>query len=804
MEPTSFSNSATNIVNHSAFRRRGVPDVPEDVDFIMEHLNDPNFDYHSELQSLSDSSTDVLELEKRKVSDTGSVRLSEFDVQSRSESLRYSTTSETQGTAFDYDDESPYPEVRAAVSSVDDTTMPVNTFRTWFLGLFYALALSALNQIFSLRFDRSAPWQSPRACSPYYPISHIGLYWSLNPGPFNIKEHVLITVMANVAASGAYATDVIATQRFFYNQTLSRTYEILLVLSSQLICFALGGFLRRFLVYPSSMIWPGALVNSALFNTLHRAYGKPDHRHISREKFFAIVLACSALWYLVPGYLWTGLSVFNWVCWIAPNNVAVNTLFGTSTGLGMGILTFDWSQVSYFSNPLISPWWSEANTGVGFVFCFWILAPILYYTNSFYTSYLPMSAPIAFDNTGMAYDPVQVVTNGAFDVSKYEAYSPAFLPATLAIAYGVAFAGFTSVIVHTLLWYRRDIMKRFRSNLKDERDIHSRLMQAYPEVPQWWYASLGITMLILLFVTVEVYPTDLPIWGVCVALVLAALVSIPVGMIQAITNQQVALNVMFELLAGYILPGKPVALMIFKTVSYAGTNQAVGFAGDLKLGHYMKIPPRLMFTAQVVAAFVSAIVVTLVQDWMFANIVDICQPNQPQFFTCPSTAVFATSSLIWGGIGPQRLFSPGTIYSPLLWFFFVGAVLPIPFYYLARRFPLSYYRYVNIPVIFAGISSMPPATGINYSSWLTAGFLFQWFMRRYHFRWWMRYNYILAAGLDAGVAFGLLFIFFILQLPKGGFTLHWWGNTAWQNTADFLGTPFRVMPTGQTFGPSTW
>lgn len=354
------------------------------------------------------------------------------------------------------------------------------------------------------------------------------------------------------------------------------------------------------------------------------------------------------------------------------------------------------------------------------------------------------------------------------------------------------------------MWYRRDIVKRLRSNLKDERDVHSRLMQAYAEVPQWWYALLGITMLILLFVTVEVYPTELPIWAVCLGLFIAALMSVPIGMIQAITNQQVALSVMFELLAGYILPGKPVAVMIFKGAAYTATNQAVGFAGDLKLGHYMKIPPRLMFSAQVIAAFVGSVVVTLVQDWMFANIVDICQPGQPQFFTCPSTTVFATASLIWGGIGPQRIFSPGAMYNPILWFFFIGAVLPIPFYYLSRRFPLSYWRYVNIPVIFAGIGSMPPATGINYSSWLIVGFFFNWFMRRYHFRWWMRYNYILAAGLDAGVAISLLFIFFALQVPKGGITLNWWGNTAWQQTADFLGTPLRVMPTGQTFGPSQW
>lgn len=100
MESRTF-HSATHIVN--PVLRRGVPDVPEDVDFIMEHLNDPNFDYHSELQSLSDSTTDVSELEGKKA---GSIRLSEFDVQSRSESLRYSTTSrsDTQGTAFDYDE----------------------------------------------------------------------------------------------------------------------------------------------------------------------------------------------------------------------------------------------------------------------------------------------------------------------------------------------------------------------------------------------------------------------------------------------------------------------------------------------------------------------------------------------------------------------------------------------------------------------------------------------------------------------------------------------------------------------------
>jgi hypothetical protein len=177
----------------------------------------------------------------------------------------------------------------------------------------------------------------------------------LNPGPFNIKEHVVITVMGNVVVFGAYATDIIATQRVFYGQNPSFSYQMLLILSVQLCGFSLAGILRNFLVWPSSMIWPGALVNAALFNTLHKNYGRKETKHISREKFFVIALACSFLWYWVPGYLWSGLSFFNWVCWIAPNNVVVNQLFGTVTGLGMSILTFDWSQISYIGSPLVTP-----------------------------------------------------------------------------------------------------------------------------------------------------------------------------------------------------------------------------------------------------------------------------------------------------------------------------------------------------------------------------------------------------------------------------------------------------------------
>ena len=62
--------------------------------------------------------------------------------------------------------------------------------------------------------------------------------------------------------------------------------------------------------------------------------------------------------------------------------------------------------------------------------------------------------------------------------------------------------------------------------------------------------------------------------------------------------QQPGLNVITELVIGYIYPGKPLANVSFKTYGYISMAQALSFLLDFKLGHYMKIPPRSMFIVQ--------------------------------------------------------------------------------------------------------------------------------------------------------------------------------------------------------------
>ena len=190
---------------------------------------------------------------------------------------------------------------------------------------------------------------------PRYRFSAFGYSFSLNPGPFNIKEHALISIMINVVVDGVAITDISSAMRILYGVRWSIGKQFLLGISFQLFGFSFAGMLRQFLVWPSSMIWPGVLVRCALLNTMHSNYGKKDAGHMSRERFLYIACVCSFVWFWFPGYLWTGLSVFNWVCWIAPNNIVVNSMFGSLSGLGMGLVSFDWVQISLIGSPLVVP-----------------------------------------------------------------------------------------------------------------------------------------------------------------------------------------------------------------------------------------------------------------------------------------------------------------------------------------------------------------------------------------------------------------------------------------------------------------
>ncbi|KAH9955686.1 small oligopeptide transporter [Russula dissimulans] len=723
-------------------------------------------------------------------------------------------------TAAVLEEESPYPEVRSAVANTDDPTIPCSTFRAWVIGLMWAVLIPGINQFFFFRYPsvnisqivpQLLTFPLCKAWARYLPnVSIFGI--SINPGPFNVKEHVIITVMAAVGAGSAYATDIIAVQRVFYHQRPSFPYQWLLVMSTQLLGYSIGGICKRFLVAPPSMIWPATLVTAALFNTLHSQETSGTHARggISRERFFLYVFFGYILYNFLPSYLFTALSYFSWVCWIAPHNPTVNQLFGVTHGMSMGLLTFDWGQISFNNSPLPVPWWAAANIGATVVFFYWFLVPILYYSNVWYSAYLPLVSSGAFDNQGHRFNVTKIINSDAsFNLEAYKAYSPLILSMSFAMAYGLSFASITATLAHTFLYYRKQIWIQARRSLSEQPDIHARLMSVYKEVPDWWYISIFLSMFTFGIVAIEVWDTQFPVWAFVLALIISFVYTVPIGVIQAITNQQVGLNVITELIIGYALPGRPIAMMLFKTWGYITMVQALNFTNDFKLGHYMKIPPRPMFFCQVVATVVAGTVQLGVQSWMFSNIEDLCSADQKDGFICPSTTVFGTASIIWGVIGPQRLFSHGQMYNGLVYFFLIGAVLPLFQWILHKKLNINFLKYVNFPLIFTGTGNLPPATPLNYVPWVIVCFIFNYVIRRRHFGWWAKYNYVLSAGLDAGYAIGLVLIFFTLQYPKNGdvginTVQAWWGNTVYTKTDDAMGVSHKTIPKGSTFGPSSW
>lgn len=423
---------------------------------------------------------------------------------------------------------------------------------------------------------------------------------------------------------------------------------------------------------------------------------------------------------------------------------------------------------------------------------------------------MTISSRTSYDHFGKPYNVTRILNPDAtLNLQAYKEYSPLFLSTVFALSYGLSFASITATVVHAFLYFRKQIWTQAKRSLSEQPDIHARLMSRYKEVPEWWYGIIFITMFTFAVVSLEVWDTKFPIYAFVVSLLIAFIYSIPIGMIQAITNQQVGLNVITELIIGYWMPGRPLAMMLFKTFGYITMAQALTFASDMKLGHYMKIPPRPMFWAQVIATVIAGTVQLGVQSWMFTNIPGMCEDDQPNGFICPSTQVFGTASIIWGVIGPALQFSKGQVYYALSFFFLIGAIAPVIPYLLTKKYPTSWFKYINLPVIFNGTGLIPPASAINYVPWTIVGFIFQYIIRRRHFAWWAKYNYVLSAALDSGVALSVIFIFFCLQYPKNGTIgenniLSWWGNTVWTVNADAHGKPLWPLPEKGYFGPDSW
>lgn len=492
------------------------------------------------------------------------------DLEEDDEERSYVFESDVEEDEVDPPDNSPYAQVRASVAPTDNTTLSINTPRMWALSILFSILGSSTNLFFSLRYPSVAitpviallmvhplgllwdyclkrPDDPPEEYVDGFRSDNAGQFtprtkfdrirlW-LAQGRWNEKEHSCVYVSSNVSFGFAFATDVIVEQTQFYKQEATITYQLLLTLSTQILGYTFAGLTRRFLVRPSGMIWPGTLMSAAMFTTLHKEENKEANGwRISRWKFFYAVWLGAFLFYFLPGLLMPALSYFNVITWFAPDNVVIANLFGVVSGLGLFPITFDWAQVAYIGSPLLTPFWAAMNVVGGLVVVMWFAAPIAYYSNLFYSSYMPMLSAAVFDNTGKVYDVSKVLTEDfLFDREAYTKYSRVFLPITYVLSYGVQFAGLASLLTHTVCWHGKDIWTQWKrsleetagepkvayqpvseqnegppgpssrtprpsrsslsmENLMSREDVHNRLMRRYKDAPMLWYLMTFVSM----------------------------------------------------------------------------------------------------------------------------------------------------------------------------------------------------------------------------------------------------------------------------------------------------------------------
>ncbi|KAG2734037.1 hypothetical protein G9P44_003562 [Scheffersomyces stipitis] len=726
---------------------------------------------------------------------------------------------------------SPYPEVRAVTDPYDDHTIPVETIRVYILGIIWTAIGAVVNQFFAER--QPGIYLDPTVVQVLLYPSGIFLEYvlpkykfkiwkytiDLNPGPWNYKEQMLATLFYSVSGGGAsYVSYNIHVQKmkvFYDNKWVNFGYETLLILSNNFLGFGFAGIFRRFAVYPIEAIWPTVLPTLAL----NRALMVPEKKEIingwkiPRYTYFFVLFAASFVYFWVPDYLFYALSIFNWMTWIKPYNFNLAAVTGSNFGLGLNpIPTFDWNMIS-FNYPLIYPFFTQLNNFIGTSIAFFAIIGV-YWTNYKWTGYLPINSSSIFTNTGDYYAVTEVVNERSLlDEKKYQEYGPPFYSAGNLVLYGAFFAIYPFSIVYEIgsrykqTWKAlKSLYQSFRnfkrSTYEGYNDPHSTMMSAYKEVPDWVFLVVLVISLVLAIICVKIYPAETPVWGIFFALGINFVFLIPITAVLSRTGFGFGLNVLVELIVGYALPGNGLALNFIKAFGYNIDGQAQNYITDQKMAHYSKVPPRALFRVQILGVFIASFVQLGIINFVIDNVKDYCEPYNTQRFTCPNSRVFYSASILWGVIGPKKVFNG--LYPILQYCFLIGFLLAIPALAFKKYAPLKYTKYFEPTVVIGGFLNWAPYNLSYFTGSLYASYAFMYYIKNKYQAWWQKYNYLTTAGLTAGVAFSSIIIFFAVEYHDK--SISWWGNNViYGGIEGGLGQQSRLNATadapGGYFGP---
>lgn len=357
------------------------------------------------------------------------------------------------------------------------------------------------------------------------------------------------------------------------------------------------------------------------------------------------------------------------------------------------------------------------------------------------------------------------------------------------------YASYSSALVWMLLFGYPQIKNSFQKFLQRRKNKTSGkvteqyddqiniLQRPYDEIPFSWFLALFLVSFVIMIVIVAMGLLYIPTWTYFVAIATGAVVVVPLGWLYALSNFQLAIGTTNELWYGLMVNAitghkSPVGASVYGSIAGDAWYRAQYNLQDMKIGHYMHVPPKAVFFSQVFGSLIGIPINYGVIRWVLDTKTEYIsgeKKDPTNQWTGQQLAGSLTTGVQYVMIGPAKLFKQ-EIYRPVPYGFLVGAVAPIILYLLHRRFPKAKLHLFNTTIFFSSLSAFYGNISTGYLSSFIGGCVVMFWAFRYRYDLWARWNYILAAAFDAGFNFNMLLIFLCFGAGKIIEMPHWWGN----------------------------
>ncbi|GJC78502.1 oligopeptide transporter 2 [Colletotrichum liriopes] len=650
----------------------------------------------------------------------------------------------------EYDFKSPefanIPElVRTVVGFEDDPSLPVITFRSLLLSTVFC-AIGTPFPVFFVILASAPLGRLLARILPDYTVPLGRFSFSLNPGPFSIKEHAIIGIAANAGSQGQWAKQ-----------------------GASLLGFSFAAMVRKILIDDPEFIFPLSLQQVTLYRSMQ---GKTElHKSVAKKqmKVFWWILLGTFIWQFLPEYLFPFVAALAPLCWFASQNHTVNFLGAGRGGIGLLNITLNWSNIT--STVITYPYSVQVTIFVGFIITTWILIPVAYFGNLWGSPTFDIMSNGVFQKNGSAYPFESLIytdSSGVQHVNEtaYHEVGLAYSGAQYTWEIFMWYASYISSFVWCGLFLGPKVAKIWKAR-KAEGEYHQDRLREWGIL-----TAVPIGILLVIVATKSVW---MPTWTYFVALGFGGAAMLPMSLVYAMSGYSIKVGFFNELIYGYMIdaPGSsrhPLGQLAYRIISGNVWYDARTVLEDQKIGHYLHLPPRQVIGIQIIANMLALPINYGVMRWVIASKFDYGQWTGQEFKS------YNTAGIQYALVGPKKLFA-SSFFKPVLYGFPAGAIAPIIIWLLHKKFPKVRFDLWNSTIFFASAATFHGNLSTGPFTTFLVGTFFNFYLYRYRRTFWNKWAYISGAALDTGFNANLLFIFIFLG-TTGAVMVKWWGNNA--------------------------